>query len=277
MANELPFDGFKELIEAPLEKTDPRSLDQIRRFFLLINPDPPNPFGILIEKLTGKTFSNRQAISHWRHIIENKKAIQQKLNRTVGIQTAAIDYFEQQSSEEIFLKISSKMDESIIRKKGENRTEKVYSPGYHLEKLKEEILRAKRYKHALSAIMLDIDDFRKINETLSHKTGDKILEIIVKIIKKTIRTVDILSRCSGDRFMLILPNTNKREALELSERLRQNINERTKRIEGIPGGVTVTISVGQCARDDTSSIFLKRLQNVLEDGKKKNRNSVYTI
>ncbi|NLW30816.1 MAG: diguanylate cyclase [Fibrobacter sp.] len=277
MANELPFEGFKEQIETPLEQTDPRSLDLIRRFFLEISPDNPNPFGILIKKLTGKNFSGREATSHWRHILENKKALQTKLNRTVGIQTAAIDYFEQQYPEEIFLEISTKPQEPVSTKKDDEWIGKVYSPGYHLEKLKEEILRAKRYKHALSAIMLDIDDFRKINETLSFKTGDKILEIIVKIIKKTIRTVDILSRYSGDRFMLILPNTNKREAFELAERLKQNINERTKRIEGLPTGVTVTLSVGQCTKDDTSSLFLKRLETVLENGKKKNRNTVYTI
>jgi len=125
--------------------------------------------------------------------------------------------------------------------------------------------------------LLDIDEFRRINDLLSHKMGDQVLTVIVKIIKKTIRNVDILSRYSGDQFLLILPNTNKREAMELAERLRNNVHERTKRLEGLSGGVTITLSVGQCSKEDTSNGFLMRLESTLLEGKKKGRNSVYVL
>jgi diguanylate cyclase (GGDEF)-like protein len=144
-----------------------------------------------------------------------------------------------------------------------------------MEKLKEEMMRAKRYKHALSAILLDIDLFHKINENFSFKVGDEILTVIVKIIKKTVRAVDILTRSSGDRFLLILPNTNKREAAELAERLRQNIQDRTKRIKALPSGVTVSLSVGQSSKEGKSPEFMKSLEYTLEEGKKKGRNAVY--
>lgn len=277
MNNELPFEGFKELIEIPLEK-DPRSLDLIKRIFIESRSSQPNPYGVLLQKLTGKMFANREAIIHWRHIIENKKGMEHKLERTVGIQTAAVDYFTQQNSaDEILFRNIDKPAGPVETKTDAEWIERTYTPGYNLEKLKEEILRSKRYKHALSAIMLDIDEFRKINDQLSHKMGDQVLTILVKIIKKTIRTVDILSRYSGDRFMLILPNTNKREAMELAERLRNNVQERTKRMEGLSAGVTITLSVGQCTRDDTSTDFLKRLESTLFEGKKRGRNKVYAL
>lgn len=276
MNNELPFEGFKELIQIPLEQ-DPRSLDLIKRIFIELHSSQPNPFGTLIQKLTGKVFPNREAMMYWRHIIENKKGLEQKLGRTVGIQTAAIDYFTQKNeAEEILFRSIEKPAESTTKPEDE-WIERAYTPGYHMEKLKEEILRSKRYKHALSAIMLDVDEFRKVNDMLSHKIGDQVLTIIVRIIKKTIRNVDILSRYSGDRFMIILPNTNKREAMELAERLRSNVHDRTKRLEGLSGGVTITLSVGQCSRDDTSTDFLKRLESTLLEGKKKGRNSVYVL
>ena len=273
--SELPFDKYKELIQIPLEQSDPRSFNQVKRLFLEVNYNQPNPFGFLIGRLTGKLFSSRDAMNHWRHILENKQALQIKLGRTIGIQTAAIDYFEQQSAPETFYKTGDTPEEA--QSTASDWIERVYTPGYHLEKLKEEILRAKRYKHALSAIMLDIDEFHKINDDLTHKVGDKILTLIVKIIKKTIRTVDILTRYSGDRFMLILPNTNKREAMELAERIRHNVFERTKRIEELPAGVTITLSVGQCAKEDTSNDFLRRLESTLEEGKRKGRNAVYAL
>jgi diguanylate cyclase (GGDEF)-like protein len=137
------------------------------------------------------------------------------------------------------------------------------------------MLRAKRYKHALSSILLDVDEFHKVNQDFSYKVGDEILTIIVKIIKKTVRVVDIVTRSSGDRFLIILPNTNKREAAELADRLRVCVFERTKRLNGLPGGVTVTLSVGQSVKEDKSTEFMKSLECTLEEGKKKVKNSVY--
>lgn len=277
MNAELPFEGFKELIQIPLEN-DPTSLDLIKRIFIEQHSSQPNPFGILLQKLTGKNYSNREAIMHWRHILENKNNMEHKLGRNIGIQTAAIDYLSQlNTSEEVLFRTIDKTSENPTPKADEDWIERAYTPGYHLEKLKEEILRSKRYKHALSAIMLDIDEFHKVNEDLTHKVGDQVLTVIVKIIKKTIRNVDILCRYSGDRFLIILPNTNKREAMELAERLRNNVHERTKRLEGLSRGVTITLSVGQSTREDSSTDLLKRLESTLVEGKKKARNSVYTL
>lgn len=273
---ESPFEGFKELIQNPLEQSDPRSYDLIRKI-LTDKASISQPFCFIIEKLTGKNFSNREATAHWRHILENKKALEKSLKRVVGIQTAAVDFFEQQIPVPSVMTISEPVESTAQTKPGEEWIERVYTPGYHLEKLKEEMLRAKRYQHALSAILLDVDEFRKINDALTYKGGDKILTIIVKIIKKTIRTVDIVTRYSGDRFMLILPNTNKREAMELAERLRLNVSDRTKRVEGLPNGATITLSVGQCSKEDSSSEFQKRLLGTLEEGKRQSRNAVYSM
>jgi len=144
-----------------------------------------------------------------------------------------------------------------------------------IEKLKEEMLRSSRYKHALSAILLDVDEFHKINEAHSYQTGDRVLSVIVKIIQKTIRSVDILTRCSGDSFLIILPNTNRREALELAERLRENVEKRTARIEDLPAGITITLSAGQVYTNVSSSDFMRRLENTLVEGKKRERNKIY--
>jgi diguanylate cyclase (GGDEF)-like protein len=275
---ELPFEGFKQFVRAPLEKSDPNSFERIKNLFLDISGVQSDPFRILVQKLTGKNFNGREAKEHWQRILGHKGDMEAKLGRRVSIGVTAIDYFDAIGNPKTSQIPNDPSNELAPLSEGINREEwinKIYAPGYHVKKLKEEMLRAKRYKHALSAILLDIDEFHKINQEYSFKVGDELLTLIVKIIKKTIRAVDIITRYSGDRFLLILPNTNKREASELTERLRQNIKERTKRIKGLTTGVTATLSVGQASRDDKSAEFMKSLENVLEEGKKKERNRVY--
>jgi diguanylate cyclase (GGDEF)-like protein len=273
-ARELPFEGFKHFIQDPLEATDPVSYGRIKSIFLEVTGAPADPFRLLIQRLTGKTYRGREARDHWQRILSHKEDIQAKLGRLVGILVTAIDYFDAIGTERApaVLDGLSPLTNVINREEWINR---VYAPGYHLEKLKEEMMRAKRYKHALSSILLDVDEFHRINKDFSFKVGDELLTVIVKIIRKTIRAVDIVSRYSGDRFLIILPNTNKREAMELAERLRANIFERTKRINGLPGGVTVTLSVGQSLKDEKSAEFMKSMEYTLEEGKKMAKNSVY--
>ncbi len=155
MANELPFDGFKELIETPLEKKDSKSFNSIKRIFLEERSVQQAPFSTLLLRLSGKEFSNKEAISHWRRILENKNGIEQKIGRNIGIQAAVIDYFDQQNTDESFINpFSATQPETISTKISEEWIEKIYTPGYHLEKLKEEMSRSKRYKHALNCYFI---------------------------------------------------------------------------------------------------------------------------
>src|SRR5512133_28222 len=276
--SELPFSGFRELIEQPLIKKDIHSLNAIKRIFLDEPSTINNPFSTLIYKLTGKELTNGDAISNWKKIIDNKIWIEQRIGRVIGIQAAAVDYFSQQTSTAPILSIPKVSPAKPgAPKQSEDWIDRVYTPGYHLEKLKEEMMRAKRYKNALATILLDIDNFKAVNAALGTSGGDQVLTLIVKIIKKTIRTVDIITRYSGDRFLLILPNTNKREAQELAERIRENVAQRTKTIPNYSSGVSITLSVGQCTKDDSSMEYLKRLVNTLDVGKEKKRNSVYVM
>jgi diguanylate cyclase (GGDEF)-like protein len=282
MGNELPFEGFEELIRRPLEESDPESFKQIARFFLDM-PAAGNSghMTALIRHLTGKHLERGEALNQWRMILKHKQDMEAKLGRPVRIQPAALDCFDVIGKKNEYLTFTGKAGGAIDPYKTPPEQQewmsRIYSPEYHSEKLKEELLRAKRYKHALSAIMLDVDNFHRVNELHSFKAGDEVLTLIVKIIRKLIRTVDIITRYSGDRFLIILPNTNMREAVELADRLRVNINERTKRISGLSehNGVTVTLSVCQCDHSKQTPELLKHLEGMLESGKQKRRNAVH--
>jgi len=84
----------------------------------------------------------------------------------------------------------------------------------------EELERARRHAHDLSFVMLDIDEFKSINDRLGHAEGDRVLETLVAVLRKSLRIIDKVIRYGGDEFLLVLPETSRRETELLLERLR---------------------------------------------------------
>ncbi len=91
--------------------------------------------------------------------------------------------------------------------------------------LESEIKRVQRYHHVLSLLMMDIDNFKQVNDTYGHLVGDIVLKEIASTIQKTIRHVDIPARYGGEEFTIILPETAAINAVTIAERLRQKISE----------------------------------------------------
>ena len=118
----------------------------------------------------------------------------------------------------------------------------LYNHCYFQERLQEEFERAKRYKHSLSLIMLDIDYFKKINDNYGHLFGDFVLKELARIVKESLRKTDIASRYGGEEFALILPETDIRGASALGERLRSRVERHAFQMDGI--SIRITISLG---------------------------------
>ncbi len=91
--------------------------------------------------------------------------------------------------------------------------------------LESEIKRVQRYHHVLSLLMMDIDNFKQVNDTYGHLVGDMVLKEIAATIQKTIRHVDIPARYGGEEFTIILPETAALNAVIIAERLRERISE----------------------------------------------------
>lgn len=119
---------------------------------------------------------------------------------------------------------------------------------YFEQRVMEEINLAKRYKLPLSIILLDVDHFKQVNDTYGHQVGDEVLINLARTIKCTIRDTDIVARYGGEEVVIITPNTGKKEAENLAERLREAIEKTT--MATIPPAqeiVQVTISAGVCS------------------------------
>lgn len=100
----------------------------------------------------------------------------------------------------------------------------LYNSRYFYQELDKEIARSSRYKLSFSLAIFDIDDFKIINDTYGHQTGDEILIHIASVLRLESRETDIVARYGGEEFVIIFPNTSKKEALAVSERILHNLN-----------------------------------------------------
>lgn len=114
---------------------------------------------------------------------------------------------------------------------------------YFVRKLQEEKRRALRYDLPLSLIMIDIDWFKKLNDTHGHEAGNQVLIKMSNIIRKSIRDVDIFCRYGGEEFIVILPQTPLSEASQIGERIRSEVEKEIFLIEEA-GRLRTTVSVG---------------------------------
>lgn len=132
-----------------------------------------------------------------------------------------------------------------------------------------ETKRCDRYKRPFSMIMLDIDFFKKVNDTHGHLVGDDILVSMCDLINNSIRKNDYLIRWGGEEFLIIAPEIDLTGALKLAEKLRVLIDEH---VFNTVGHITISLSVVEKNDDELIESFLKRLDDLLYHSKKSGRN-----
>jgi diguanylate cyclase (GGDEF)-like protein len=128
----------------------------------------------------------------------------------------------------------------------------VFNHRYFQSFFERELNRAKRYKHPLSLIMIDIDHFKKFNDTYGHQIGDQVLKTVTHVIKGQAREVDLVARYGGEEFMLVLPETGKKEAVLLAERIRLAV-KKEKVSDGHKDIPHITISLGVSSYPENGS------------------------
>jgi len=147
----------------------------------------------------------------------------------------------------------------------------LWNYGYFQYKLDEEIMKVKNKNCLLSVMMIDLDDFKKFNDTYGHLEGDKVLKNIGRIFKECCRKIDIVCRYGGEEFSLILPFTDKNEAYLLGERIRKSVKER----KISPENFTVSIGIASFPEDaQDKEELIKKADYALYQAKRKGKNQV---
>jgi diguanylate cyclase (GGDEF)-like protein/PAS domain S-box-containing protein len=118
----------------------------------------------------------------------------------------------------------------------------LYNRRYFMQRGTEEFKRARRNNQPLSLLMMDIDHFKKVNDTYGHEAGDMALQQVAAVLKSSLREIDILGRMGGEEFAVLLPGTSLHEAAILAGRVRQTIADMSVEMPGAL--LSITISVG---------------------------------
>nr|WP_252728565.1 GGDEF domain-containing protein [Alteromonas sp. C1M14] len=144
---------------------------------------------------------------------------------------------------------------------------------YNREKFDKELYKncdPDNQRSVTSLLLVDVDHFKKINDSHGHLKGDEVLKALAQKLKRLVRTTDIVARWGGEEFAILLPNTEKAFALTLAERLRSEVNAH------LISGLKVSISIGLVSSSviNSSDKFLQQADSALYQAKADGRNRV---
>ena len=146
---------------------------------------------------------------------------------------------------------------------------------HFIERLDGELERYRRYQRSISVAMIDIDHFKKVNDTYGHAAGDKVLAALAALLTRELRTIDCVGRLGGEEFALVFTETGLDKAKHVCERLLTTI--RSTEIEAGDAVISITVSIGLVgagADTQTSTDILKRADELMYEAKARGRDCI---
>ena len=153
----------------------------------------------------------------------------------------------------------------------------LYNSRYFYNKLGEEIDRLMRYEKLLSLLLIDIDDFKKVNDRYGHLEGDKVLKMAGRIIQDCLRKTDTAYRYGGEEFTVLLPGTGVEASMNVAERIRKRFEAQDFSLAANEtSNISVSIGTTQFKPGEEMEAFVKRADDALYVAKQKGKNRVYS-
>jgi diguanylate cyclase (GGDEF)-like protein len=251
-----------------------RSLSESEKLTLdnLQNERGKRFFSDLLYTIAHRFFSPVVAEDLWNKILRHKYEMSSIMKRNIRIAVASLDYLSNLTAE---LHSATLSDEAyitdLVRLSVHDGLTGLFNHSSCFRKIDAELKRFARYNTTVSVAMMDVDNFKEINDTLGHQTGDNVLTAMAKIIKEEARESDICCRYGGDEFVVIMPLTKAADARALAERLRARIAQST--FDGRM--LTASIGVASCGGTAiTAQDFVKRADTALYLAKRNGKNRV---
>lgn len=150
---------------------------------------------------------------------------------------------------------------------------KLFNSRHFYNQLENEVNRYQRYKRPFSILMIDLDHFKRFNDTYGHLEGDRILRQVGRKITSCMRTMDTAYRYGGEEFTVLLPETDCEAAVTVAERIKDAVNRETT---GLIDEFSVTVSIGVTEYSDADSIsaLIKRADKAMYVAKQRGRNCI---
>jgi len=258
-----------------LEADPPRDAELVRR---IETSGPELPIcSTLLHILTHLAFSEEEARHHWSAIRAHRKELQQDLSRDVGLRVAILDYFQNvarslHNPKVIELRAYAETERSAIS----DGLTGLFNQTYFRQVLQREVQRARRHGRELSLVMLDLDDFKKINDSRGHVEGDRVLTSAADVIRSGLREIDLAARYGGEEFAVLLPDTPRNGGYAVADRIRSGIEKRFGRRRS--HRVTVSGGVAACPSDArTAEDLVRRADSGLYQAKASGKNQIVLV
>ena len=194
--------------------------------------------------------------------IEFLNILFKKINNVLGVAL----------KKEIMILNLKRKEEQLYEKSITDALTSLYNRYFLEEFLNKKLLEAKRYNFPLSIAIIDIDFFKKINDTYGHLTGDCVLQEISLLLKKYFRGSDIVARYGGEEFVVVMPFTKLEDACKKMDEFRKIVQSHEFCIEKLK--VTVSVGVSELKKDDSVVELIKRTDENLYEAKESGRNKV---
>ena len=152
-----------------------------------------------------------------------------------------------------------------------------YNRRFFDEMLKQQIALAKRRDESLGLVIVDLDYFKKVNDTYGHIVGDQVLQQISRIMKNSIRSSDVLARYGGEEFVIVMPSIDLTNALKKAEGIRQHIESVRFNVDTFGRSIQITISIGVASFPEHGAEYdalVAAADSALYKAKEKGRNRV---
>lgn len=220
----------------------PRLLEALER---LAGLDAVPAFALALSELARLEVPEKLARRLWVGLLEHREALTRELGRDPGLRVAVLDYLiNREARLRAPVVVEQETLELVERSATRDPLTGLFNRGFMEAVLDREMRRCRRYGLELSVVMLDLDDFKGVNDAWGHGFGDRVLRRVGRLVRGAVRDSDSPCRYGGEEFLLILPETDRLGAYAVAERVRRRVERwfEAHRLEG--RDVRLTLSGG---------------------------------
>ncbi len=268
---------LRQKVISSLGSNEDGSLNFFNSISSLAKKEGEQVYNILLNVLTQLEFSPEDAKKNWIRIVEHKEKIEAKLGHDISLMTAVCYYFsdvEKNINTPAIIELKT-LEETKKQSHSDGLTG-LFNRRYFDDALQGEMNRVQRYEGCFSVFFIDLDNFKKLNDTYGHQAGDLTLKVVADILQTMKRTEDTACRYGGEELVLILPETEKMNALVIAERIRKKVEETVLEFEGTTFNVTLSGGIASYPADGKEAQELVHAADVaLYQAKEGGRNRIF--